>query len=177
MPLFHRGDSCCASKGMILEYLILKCFDWEVVLYLLDRNSPPYWGAVNALINKHWRNLCFWLLTCVYTVQWAPQVALVVKNPPADAGDVRDGSTRGWGRSPGGGPGNPLQYPCLENPKDRGVWWETVHRVAKSQAWLEPFCTHASQTGCPYLYKNLRARTANKLRDYAQHCPKRFNVF
>ena len=90
MPLFHRGDSCRASKGMILEYLILKCFDWEVVLYLLDRNSPPYWGAVNALINKHWRNLCFRLLPCVYTVQWAPQVVLVVKTPPVDAGDVRD---------------------------------------------------------------------------------------
>ena len=90
MPLFHRGDSCRASKGMILEYLILKCFDWEVVLYLLDRNSPPYWGAVNALINKHWRNLCFRLLTCVYTVHWAPQVVLVVKTPPVDAGDVRD---------------------------------------------------------------------------------------
>ena len=37
-----------------------------------------------------------------------------------------------WGRAPGGGPGNSLQYSYLENPKDRGAWWATVHRVAKS---------------------------------------------
>ena len=44
---------------------------------------------------------------------------LVVKNPPANAGDVRDGLVPGSGRSPGGGNGNPLQYSCLENPKNR----------------------------------------------------------
>ena len=53
----------------------------------------------------------------------------VVKIPPANAGDV--GSIPGWGRSPGGGHGNPLQYSCMENPMDRGAWWATVHRVAK----------------------------------------------
>ena len=59
---------------------------------------------------------------CTYI--WAFQVALVVKNPPANAGDVRDmGSIPRLGRSPGGGHGNPLQYSCLENPMDRGVWW------------------------------------------------------
>ena len=53
----------------------------------------------------------------------------VVKNPPLDAGDIRDvGLIPGWGRSPGGGHGNPLQYSCLENPMDRGVWQATVHR-------------------------------------------------
>ena len=47
---------------------------------------------------------------------WASQVALVVKNPPANGGDVRDaGSIPGLGRSPGGH-GSPLQYSCLENP-------------------------------------------------------------
>ena len=65
---------------------------------------------------------------------WASQVALVVKNPPANAGDVRDGSViPGSGRYPGGGRGNPLQYPCLENPKDRGAWQATVHGVSKTQ--------------------------------------------
>ena len=50
------------------------------------------------------------------------QVALVVKNLPRNAGDIRDvGSVPGSGRSPGGGHGNPLQYSCLENPMDRGV--------------------------------------------------------
>jgi len=52
----------------------------------------------------------------------ASHVALVVKNPLANAGDVRDmGSISGWGRFPGGGHGNPLQYSCLENAMDRGA--------------------------------------------------------
>ena len=60
-------------------------------------------------------------------------VALEVKNPPASAGDVRaSGSVPGSGRSPRGEHGNPLQYPCLENPKNRGAWWAAVHRVAES---------------------------------------------
>ena len=59
---------------------------------------------------------------------------LVVKNPPANAGDMRDmGLIPGLGRSPGGEHGNPLQYSCLENPMDRGAWLATVHWVAKSQ--------------------------------------------
>ena len=63
----------------------------------------------------------------------ASQVALVVKNPPVNAEDVRDvGLIPGSGGSPGGGHGNPLQYYCQENPKDRGAWWVTVHGVAKS---------------------------------------------
>ena len=57
----------------------------------------------------------------------------MVKNPPTNAGDIRDaGSTPGSGRSLGGGHGNPLQYSCLDNPLDRGAWWAIVHRVAKS---------------------------------------------
>ena len=58
---------------------------------------------------------------------------LVVKNPPANAGDTRDtGSIPELGRSPGGGHGNSLQYSCLENLMDRGVWQATVHGVIKS---------------------------------------------
>ena len=60
----------------------------------------------------------------------ASQVALVVKNPPANAGDM--GLIPGSGRSPGEGHGNPLQYSCLENPMDRGAWWATVRGVTKS---------------------------------------------
>ena len=66
------------------------------------------------------------------------QVMLVVKNPPDNAGDVGDrGSIPGWGRSPGGGNGNPLQYSCLENPMDRGSWRATVHSVKKSWTQLK----------------------------------------
>ena len=59
--------------------------------------------------------------------------ALVVKNPLANAGDIRDvGSVPGSGRSPREGRGNPLQYSCLENPMDRGPWQATVYRIAQS---------------------------------------------
>ena len=56
-----------------------------------------------------------------------------------DRGDA--GLIAGWGESPGGGHGNPLQYSCLENPVDRGAWQATVHRVAKSQTQLSN-CAH-----------------------------------
>ena len=66
----------------------------------------------------------------------ASQMALVVKSPSVNAGDIRDvGSIPGWGRSPGVEKGYPLQYSCLENPMDRGTWWATVHGVTKS--WIQ----------------------------------------
>ena len=61
---------------------------------------------------------------------WASQVVLVVKNSPANAGDV--GSVPGLGRSPGGGHGNPLQYSRLENFMDREAWRAIVQRVTVS---------------------------------------------
>ena len=67
----------------------------------------------------------------------ASQMTLVVKNLPANAGDIRDtGSIPGSGRCPGEGNGNPPQYSCPENPVDRGAWWATVHVVAKSWTGL-----------------------------------------
>jgi len=60
-------------------------------------------------------------------------VALVVKNPSATAGDVRDSGSVTWlKRSPGGGHGNPIQYSCLENSMDRRAWRTIVHRVTKN---------------------------------------------
>ena len=67
----------------------------------------------------------------------ASQVALVVKNMSANAGDIRD-----VGRSPGVGNGNPLQYSCLENPMDRGAWRATVHGVKKGWIWLKQLSMH-----------------------------------
>ena len=62
----------------------------------------------------------------------------VVKNLPANAGDIRDvGSILGWGRSLGGGHGNSLQYSFLENLVDRAAWWAAVHEVAKSWTRLK----------------------------------------
>ena len=70
-------------------------------------------------------------------------MALVVKNPPDNAGNIRDtGSIPGSGGSPGGGRGNLLQYSCLENPMDRGAWPTTVHGIAKSQTQLKRFSTY-----------------------------------
>ena len=61
-------------------------------------------------------------------------VYVVVKNPPANAEDIRDTSSiPGLGRCPGGEHGNPVQYSYLENPMDRGAWWATVHGVTQSQ--------------------------------------------
>ena len=71
-------------------------------------------------------------------------VALVVKNPPASDRDVKDmGSIPESGRFSGGGHGNPLQCSFMETPTDRGAWWATVHRVAKSQTRLKQLSTHA----------------------------------
>ena len=62
----------------------------------------------------------------------------MVKNLPASVEDTRIvGSILESGRSRGVGNGNLLQYSCLENPMDRGVWWATVHRVTKSQTRLK----------------------------------------
>ena len=74
-------------------------------------------------------------------------MALVIKNPPANAGDVRDaGSIPGLGRYLGGGNGNSLQYSSLENPMDRGTWRTTVHGVAKSWTQLSYKARTAEET-------------------------------
>ena len=58
----------------------------------------------------------------------------ISKNPPANAGDTKDvGSIPGWGRYPGEGNDNPLQYSCWENSMDRGNWWATVHGAAETR--------------------------------------------
>ena len=57
----------------------------------------------------------------------------MVNNLPDNAGNTGDmGSIPQLGRSPEGGNGNPFQYSCLDNPMDRGTWWDIVHGVAKS---------------------------------------------
>ena len=71
----------------------------------------------------------------ILCIKWASQLALVVKNLPANTGDARDlGLITGLGRSPGEGHSKPLQCSFLESPMDRGAWWVTVHGVTKSSA-------------------------------------------
>ena len=70
----------------------------------------------------------------------------MVKNPPVNAGGVRDvGSIPGLRKSPGGGHGNLFNYSCLENPMDREAWWTTVHRGRK-----ESDTTEATHHACTY---------------------------
>ena len=80
------------------------------------------------------------LIQAAHVVVVASQVALVEKNLPANAGGLRDtGSIRGSGRSPGGGHDNLLQYSCLQNPMDRGVWQAMVQGLEA--------CTHTCPSG------------------------------
>ena len=79
-----------------------------------------------------------WRANCpnwsVSAAKRASQGVLVVKNLPANAGDIREvGLIPGLGRSPGGGHGYPLQYSYLENPMDRGAWRATIHGITKSR--------------------------------------------
>ena len=74
-------------------------------------------------------------------------MALVVRDPPASAGDIQDaGSILGSGRTAGQGHGSPLQYSCLKNSMDRGAWWAMVHGVAKSGTRLKQLNTHTHTT-------------------------------
>ena len=77
---------------------------------------------------------------------WASQVAPVVSSSPASTEDARDaGSIPGSGRSPGGRYSNPLQYACLENPMDRGVWQATFHGITKRWTWVKRQNMHEDQ--------------------------------
>ena len=117
--------------------------------------NPMDRGAWWAIVHRVAKSQTQLKQLSTHTQAWASQVALVVQSPPANARDVRNtGLTPGWGRSPGGVHGNPLQFSCLENPKDRGTWWATVHGVARSWTRLKRLSTHAgmrrpwdSQTG------------------------------
>ena len=95
---------------------------------VLFEPSEHLWWVWGLILNK----ISSFLLSCCE----ACQVALMVKNLAANAGELRDtDSIPGLGRSPGGGSDNPLQYSCLVNPRDRGAWWAT--RVAKGQTRLK----------------------------------------
>ena len=94
-------------------------------------------------INCDTRSQCQTHFRSIYVFIGASQVALEVKNPTANAGDIRDSDLiPGSGMSPGEGNGNPLQYSCLENPMDRGAGRAPVHRVTQSQTrlkWLRAY--------------------------------------
>ena len=116
------------AKAMVFPVVMYGCESWTVkkaecqridaLIFLLSKGLSRIFSSTT--VGKH---------------QFSSQVALVVSNLPANAGDTRDmGSVPESRRSLGVGNGNPLQYSCLENPMERGTWPATVNGVAKSQA-------------------------------------------
>ena len=100
-------------------------------------------------------------------------MALVVKNPPANARNIKDvGSIPGLGRSTGGGHGNPLQYSCLENSIDRGAWWAIVHGVTESWTQLRQLSSPKINDRMKLfqsfilLYSNIKEKTEKNLRSF-----------
>ena len=117
---------CLFKRKLKLVLFCVNCFTQRVILNDFFFKSP---NSSQSSKDKEMDTLKFRI--------GAPQVVLAIKNPPANAGVIRDtGSIPGLGRSPGGGHGNPLQDSCLENPMDRGAWWATVHGVMKSRIQL-----------------------------------------
>ena len=96
-------------------------------VFVMDRE------AWHAAVNGLQRVIHDWATELNWTMKKGFPGSLLVKNPPANAGN--EGSIPS-GRSPEEGNGNPLQYSCLENSMDRGAWWVTIYGVAKSLTWL-----------------------------------------
>ena len=134
-----------ACRALLLQPL------WSFVF-----SETQSWEGWKSMERNSWKvmvfvkseDLIFHMLS-----SWASQVVLVIKNLPTNAGNPRDkGLIPKLGRSPGGGPGNPLQYFCLENPMDRGAWGTIVYGVTKSQTWLEQLSMYEGMHAC-WFYK------------------------
>ena len=135
-PWFPQNNStiCVRLFCVSHEEELRTCF--IAILLFLSLLFPPLFLHSLPSIISNCLNLPFGIQEISRRLR-VPQVALVVKNPPANAGDTSDiGSFPGVTRSPGERNDNPLQYSCLENPRERRAWWATVHRVAKSWIWL-----------------------------------------
>ena len=124
------GETCSAAGDMDKETIPTQsdqCSDRADI-----EEEPDMWG-----VGRHQYGVKEVFGDFLYprtNSEWASQVALVVKNPPANAGDPGDvGLIPGWRRSPAEGNSNPLQYSCLEIPMDRGAWRATVHGATKSR--------------------------------------------
>ena len=127
--------SCSVEHGFLPDQGLNPCLlHWQVDSLPLNHQESPsnFFSFPN-------RNFLLPL-----SLSWASQVPLVVKSPPASAGDIRKAcSSPELGRSPGGGHGHPLQYSCLENPMDRGAKRATVPGVEKSRTRLKWRSTRA----------------------------------
>ena len=161
----EREDKACVEYNTrVLQELALR--HWAAAEGSIDADAPAKsasetqaWGL---RLVASWTALAWWQVVIQHSAVWSRmtretaitkasirrmprdfQEGLVVKNLPANAGDT--GSIPESGRFPGGGNGIPLQCSCLENPMARGVWWATVHGVAKSQTRLSVHTQTAKQ--------------------------------
>ena len=144
--------SKCAGWGLWFLTIICVFYLWQLELnhclgnleaktVSCSEDGYPNLSTSLTSISIIYKTL-LWLWNILLRSRQASQVVLVVKNLPANAGDIRDeGSPPGLGRSPGRGHGNALQYSCLGNPMDRGAWKAIVHRVSKSQTQLKQLST------------------------------------
>ena len=123
---------------------------WQLIYLNLHPLYPTPWHEDNTF-HVAWKVECksspvgsiFITIIFIIICYRASQVGLVVKNPPANAGNIRyAGLTPVLRGFLGGGYGNPLQYSCLANPMDRGAWQAVVHRVTKSWTWPKKLSTH-----------------------------------
>ena len=142
----HPGFSCSSILCSFLNLTVCgKLLQLCPALYNPMECSPQGSSVLGDSPDKNTRMGCLFLLQGILPTQgsnlhllgrllWQEGSLLLAPpgKPPASSGDLRDASLiPRLGTSPGGGHGNPLQYSCVENPLDRGIWWATVHRVAR----------------------------------------------
>ena len=128
-PSYPAGSSQCISPEHLSHASNL---DWWSVYHLFSDLSVNSLFLTFSSLDKEVRVVFEWVSM---SRNWQGfSGGSVIKNPPANSGDT--GLIPGSGRLHGEGNGNMLQYSCLENPMDRGVWWAMVHGVAKSQTQL-----------------------------------------
>ncbi|KAM9700771.1 centromere protein P isoform 2-T2 [Dama dama] len=151
----HRLSGNCHMIMFQLEFQILEIQDKEslssVITDLSIIMEPTEYSELSQFVSRaeEKRDLLMFFRSLRCFVEWCDyrkrtfkhfKAPLVMKNPSANAGEVRHtGLIPGLGRSPGGGHTNPLQYSCVENLVDRGAWQATVHGVAKSWTRLSNF--------------------------------------
>ena len=146
-PFYLSSSSVCDFQFL---YILT-----NICYFLFDYSHPRgyKWYLIVICISSmadDFKYLVMYLLViCRILILGASQVALVVRNPSANAGDTGDlGSIPGLKRSPGEGHGNLLQYSCLENHMNRRAWQATVHGVTKSWIQLKQHSIFLSYSMC-----------------------------
>ena len=157
----HRSDQIrSVTQSCLILCSPVNCSPSGFAIHGIFQARILEWVAISFSRGSFWASDST-QVSCIFIGRWilyhcatwkpiinstiASQVALVVKNLPANAVDIKDsGSIPGLGRSPGRGNGNLFQYSCLQNPVDRGTLWATVHMVAKSWRWLKRLNTEVT---------------------------------